>query len=50
MFYTGRLIDIDCDIKSFFICEHEVDHFRHAGSSYTDLEQPILVPYVGGGV
>ncbi|KAJ8722602.1 hypothetical protein PYW07_003782 [Mythimna separata] len=23
MFYTGRLINTDCDMKSFFICEHE---------------------------
>ncbi|KAJ8722601.1 hypothetical protein PYW07_003781 [Mythimna separata] len=23
MFYTGRLINTDCDMKCFFICEHE---------------------------
>lgn len=26
MFYTGRLTHIDCILKSFFICEHEVDN------------------------
>ena len=25
MFYTGRLINISCDTRSFFICEHEAD-------------------------
>ena len=25
MFYTGRLNIVDCDTKSFFICEHEVN-------------------------
>ena len=27
MFYTGRLTQIGCDLKSLFICEHEVDLF-----------------------
>lgn len=26
MFYNGRLNSINCDTKSFFICEHDVDN------------------------
>ncbi|KAJ8725742.1 hypothetical protein PYW08_003925 [Mythimna loreyi] len=25
IFYTGRLVNTDCDMKSFFICEHDVN-------------------------
>ncbi|KAJ8725748.1 hypothetical protein PYW08_003931 [Mythimna loreyi] len=32
MFYTGRLTNIDCDMKSFFICEHQLP------KSLTELE------------
>ncbi|KAJ8725736.1 hypothetical protein PYW08_003919 [Mythimna loreyi] len=45
MFFNGRLINTDCDMKSFFICQHEVEN----------LDEPIDIrlssqPYVGGGV
>ena len=26
MFFNGRLVNTDCDSKSFFICEHESPH------------------------
>nr|QWY13111.1 IML14 [Mythimna separata] len=32
MFFNGRLINTDCDTKSFFICEHELDNTRTPAS------------------
>nr|QWY13107.1 IML10 [Mythimna separata] len=43
MFYTGRLINTDCGMKSFFICEHQLDHIIPASITLSDH------PYVGGG-
>ncbi|KAJ8725737.1 hypothetical protein PYW08_003920 [Mythimna loreyi] len=43
MFYTGRLINTDCDMKSFYICEHQPDHVTPASITLSDQ------PYVGGG-
>ncbi|KAJ8722615.1 hypothetical protein PYW07_003795 [Mythimna separata] len=45
MFFNGRLINTDCDMKSLFICQHGAD----------SLLEPIDIrlssqPYVGGGV
>ncbi|KAJ8722623.1 hypothetical protein PYW07_003803 [Mythimna separata] len=50
MLYTGLLINIDCDTRSVFICEHQLNtKVSPLGVSLTDSAQ-ILHPYVGGGV
>ncbi|KAJ8725739.1 hypothetical protein PYW08_003922 [Mythimna loreyi] len=46
MFFDGRLIDINCDTKSFFICEREVKKV----TSPDDIAQQIIQPFVGGGL
>ncbi|KAJ8725741.1 hypothetical protein PYW08_003924 [Mythimna loreyi] len=46
MFFNGRLININCDMRSFFICEHELEDVILP--AYT--AQPLLQPFVGGGV
>ncbi|KAJ8722614.1 hypothetical protein PYW07_003794 [Mythimna separata] len=46
MFFNGRLININCDMISFFICEHEVEHVI----SPVNAAQPLLQPFVGGGI
>ncbi|KAJ8725732.1 hypothetical protein PYW08_003915 [Mythimna loreyi] len=49
MLYTGLLINIDCETRSFFICEHQLDgKVSPLSVSLSDSEQ-ILQPYVGGG-
>lgn len=51
MLSNGRLINIDCDTRSYFICEHELDAtISPLSVSLTDSENIILQPYVGGGV
>ncbi|KAJ8725734.1 hypothetical protein PYW08_003917 [Mythimna loreyi] len=44
MFYTGRLINTGCEMKSFFICEHQPDHVIASSIALSDQ------PYVGGGI
>ena len=50
MFYTGRLINTDCDMKSFFICEHEVNDVASPVSDSVNSGLPYLQPYIGGGI
>lgn len=53
MFFDGRLININCDMKSLFICEHELDNAPVKplySSSVSGPTQPFLQPYVGGDV
>ena len=45
MLYTGLLINVNCDTKSFFICEHEVD-----GKVATLNISEFLNPSVSGSV
>ncbi|KAJ8722595.1 hypothetical protein PYW07_003775 [Mythimna separata] len=40
MFYTGRLTHVNCDTKSFFICEHEV-------KTVTSLRDDTTSPKLG---
>lgn len=46
MFFNGRLININCDMISLFICEHVPDN----AISPINSARPILQPYVGGGI
>ncbi|KAJ8722620.1 hypothetical protein PYW07_003800 [Mythimna separata] len=50
MFFNGRLINTDCDTKSFFICEHELDNIRSPASTSSADSEQFLQPYVGGGI
>ncbi|KAJ8725738.1 hypothetical protein PYW08_003921 [Mythimna loreyi] len=46
MFFNGRLVNIDCDMRSFFVCEREVKKVI----TPDDTAQPLIIPFVGGGV
>ncbi|KAJ8725740.1 hypothetical protein PYW08_003923 [Mythimna loreyi] len=46
MFFNGRLINVHCDMRSFFICEREVKK----AIIPDDTAQPFIQPFVGGGV
>ncbi|KAJ8725743.1 hypothetical protein PYW08_003926 [Mythimna loreyi] len=46
MFYTGRLVNIDCEIKCFFICQHKPGRNNPQLRLSSSL-QPI-VPFVSG--
>ena len=45
MLYTGLLINVNCDTKSLFICDHEVDGILSSSNG-----SEILNPYVGDSV
>ncbi|KAJ8722607.1 hypothetical protein PYW07_003787 [Mythimna separata] len=49
MFYTGRLVNIDCERKCFFICEHKI-RTNSPQLRVSSPELPGLVPYVSGGI
>ncbi|KAJ8722625.1 hypothetical protein PYW07_003805 [Mythimna separata] len=50
MFFNGRLINTACEMKSFFICEHDVDDSSAiANASVSDTSRVVLQPYFGGG-
>ncbi|XP_050558947.1 C-type mannose receptor 2 isoform X7 [Spodoptera frugiperda] len=44
MFYDGYLVNNDCEVKSFFICEHQGEN--HVGKINMDQQSVALVPEV----
>ncbi|KAJ8722624.1 hypothetical protein PYW07_003804 [Mythimna separata] len=51
MFFNGRFINTACEMKAFFICEHDGANSPAAvTTSLSGSEQPILQPFVGGGI
>ncbi|KAF9790181.1 hypothetical protein SFRURICE_010841 [Spodoptera frugiperda] len=44
MFYDGYLVNNDCEVKSFFICEHQGEN--HVGKNNMDQQSSALVPEV----
>ena len=51
MFFNGRLINTACDMKSLFICKHDVENLTtHATNSLSNSEGSIIQPYFGSGI